>query len=171
MLGSKAFVIWQQEVCDHSQLLQVCHTCQISQGHTKQIGLPFRSAPSFSQTVSVLTMRTLRDDLLEAEQHQSHVCYCPLESQLLSKHQSRPGMVIQKGFSLACQKYSHIPWTTQMECLSVLEHGLVQLYHATKTFHTRYIGRCGHVAESLYFGLINFQTILCDSVTMESNLS
>ena len=82
----KEDVIWQLEVCDHSQL--------VSQGHTKQIGLPFRSAPSFSQTVSVLAMRSPRDDLLKAEQHQSHVCYCPLESQLLLKHQSRPGMVI-----------------------------------------------------------------------------
>ena len=34
---------------------------------------------------------SLRDDLLEAEQHQFHVCYCPLESQLLLKHQSGPG--------------------------------------------------------------------------------
>ena len=102
MLGSKAFVIWQQEVCDHSQLLQVCHTCtgQISQGHTKQTGLHFRSGPIFSRTASVLAMRTPRDDLLEAEQHQSHVCYGPLESQPLLRLQSRPGMVIQKGFSL-----------------------------------------------------------------------
>ena len=34
---------------------------------------------------------SLRDDLLEAEQHQFHVCYSPLESQLLLKHQSGPG--------------------------------------------------------------------------------
>lgn len=170
VLGSKAFVIWQQEVCDHSKLLQVCHkwTGQISRGHTKQIGLPFWSAPSFSLMVSVLAMRTRRDNLLEAEQHQSHVCYCPLESQLFLKHQSRPGMVILKDFSLACQKHSHILWTTQMECPSVLEHRLVQvswqgqaepwhvLYHATKTFHIHYIGRCRHVSDSLYFGFINF---------------
>ena len=34
---------------------------------------------------------SLRDDLLEAEQHQFHVCYSPLESQLLLKHQCGPG--------------------------------------------------------------------------------
>ena len=130
MLGSKAFVIWQLEVCDHSQLLQVCHkhTGQISLGQTKRIGLLSRSVPSFSQTVSALTMHTLRDDLLEAIWQRCHVCYYPLESQLLLKHQSRPGMVIQKGFSSACQKHSRIPWTTQMECPSMLEHGLVQSF-------------------------------------------
>ena len=55
--------------------------------------IPHRKKSQHRNTATPQTPMSpsLRDDLLEAEQHQFHVCYSPLESQLLLKHQCGPG--------------------------------------------------------------------------------
>ena len=55
--------------------------------------IPHRKKSQHRNTATPQTPMSpsLRDDLLEAEQHQFHVCYSPLESQLILKHQSGPG--------------------------------------------------------------------------------
>ena len=121
-----------------------------------------RSVPSFSRTASVLAMYTLRDDILEAVQHRSHVCYCPLESQ----HQNRSGMVIQKDFSsiYMSKAFSHsmdhtngVSFRVRAQIDAVVS--AIYSHRATETLKTCYISRRWHIADSLHFGFVSFQTI------------
>ena len=129
------------------------------------------------------TYSTIRDDLLEAELHRLHVCYHPLESQPLLQHPNRLGMVILKGFSLSGKsvltfcgrhEWSVLPCqsTDWFKCFGKVRKKPRHLMcHTTQAPQTCYINRFWHVADSFHFGFINFNTILCDCVTMEGNFS
>ena len=166
-----------QEVCVHSQVLQVCHKYigQISQGRTKQIGLFSQSVFIFSPTLSALLMHTIRDDLLEAVRHRSHVCFYPLEWQLLLADENRPLECWFRKVSLQCVEGTLIlfSWIKLMASPSVWEHRLVESFRQGQayTFNTCYISRCWHIADSLHFGFVDFYNIFGDSVTKEGNFS
>ena len=87
-------------VYGHSPLLPVDHKNidRIAQGRTRQLRPLSLSVPNCALMELTFLTHTQWDALLGVALHRCHVCYCPLELQLLSTSQSK----LSKGTPTNC---------------------------------------------------------------------
>ena len=122
--------------------------------------------------LSALLMHTIQDKLLEAVRHRLHICYYPLESQLLLTDKNRPLECWFRKVSLQCVEGTHIIFMDQTNGESFRVRAPIGwIISARSGIHTCYIRRRWHIADSLHFGFVDFFNIFGDSVTKEGNFS